>query len=197
MLLAAVITATLSFAATNIDDIFVLTLFFSQRNQRLRSWHIVAGQYLGFSALIVVSLLGFLGAGLVRQEWIGLLGIAPIAIGIHKLLKRNDDPENDVKEQRSLSGIFGVASVTFANGGDNIGIYTPLFASFNSARLVVTLCVFYILLALWCVVGYAITGHEVVGRLLKRYGHLLVPLVLVGLGVYIIIENGTLKLLGR
>jgi len=41
--------AIVAFAATNIDDIFVLTLFFAQKH--LKHWHIVAGQYLGLAGL--------------------------------------------------------------------------------------------------------------------------------------------------
>jgi cadmium resistance protein CadD (predicted permease) len=49
--------AIVAFAATNLDDIFVLTLFFAQKN--LRRWHIVVGQYLGLAGLITVSLVGY------------------------------------------------------------------------------------------------------------------------------------------
>jgi cadmium resistance protein CadD (predicted permease) len=84
-LLTAIITGTVTFAATNIDDIFVLMLFFSQVNSRLRPRHIVAGQYLGFTALVAISLLGFLGGLVVPRAWIGLLGLAPILIGVKKL----------------------------------------------------------------------------------------------------------------
>jgi len=40
-----------------------------------------------------------------------------------------------------------VIAVTIANGGDNIGIYVPLFASSDAASLGVILVVFYLLLA--------------------------------------------------
>lgn len=35
-----------------------------------------------------------------------------------------------------------------------------------------------------------------VAKLLSRYGHILMPLVLIGLGVFIILESGTLSLVG-
>ena len=91
--MSTVITATITFAVTNIDDIFVLMIFFSQIDQPFRRGHVVIGQYLGFVALIAVSLLGFLGSFIVPKEWIGLLGLAPIAIGIHKLFDHNYVPK--------------------------------------------------------------------------------------------------------
>ena len=135
---AAIIAGITSFAATNIDDIVILMLFFSQVNATFRPRHIVIGQYLGFTALIVASLPGFFGGLIVPKAIIGLLGLVPIAIGIKQLVNREDE-ENEVQTvsdefNSSLLSkltnlfnpqIFNVAAVTIANGGDNIGIYLP------------------------------------------------------------------------
>ena len=43
-LLAAVITGVAAFAATNVDDIFILMLFFSQVGGQFRNRHVVLGQ---------------------------------------------------------------------------------------------------------------------------------------------------------
>jgi len=51
----------IAFVATNIDDIIILLLFFSQLNTQFRCRHIFLGQYLGFTAIIIASLPGFLG----------------------------------------------------------------------------------------------------------------------------------------
>lgn len=199
-IIAAIITATITFAATNIDDIFVLMLFYSQTNKTFRRWHVVAGQYLGFTALVLISLLGFLGGLIVPREWIGLLGFLPIIIGIRHWLNRHKiEAETAATPELSKSGIFsavvGVAAVTFANGGDNIGIYTPLFASSDLTRLIIFLVVFYLLLSVWCAVSYFLTRQPLVAKVLTGYGHLIVPFVLVALGVYILFESETYKLI--
>ena len=74
-MLPALTRAIIAFAATNIDDIFVLTFFFAQRN--LKSWHIVLGQYLGIAALISISLIGFFARLVIPLTWISWLGLAP------------------------------------------------------------------------------------------------------------------------
>jgi cadmium resistance transport/sequestration family protein len=198
-----IVTAVATFAATNLDDIVILMLFFSQTTPTFRRRHIVLGQYLGFAALVAVSLGGFFSSLLLPQAWIGLLGLAPIVIGVRKLLQRADDTpsavdlptvQSSARTSRLLQQpTLSVAAVTMANGGDNIGIYVPLFASSTSAGVVVILVVFCILVAVWCYLGYQFTRHPVVARVLARYGHVLVPLVLIGLGVYIVIESGTLN----
>ncbi|HEX6386837.1 MAG TPA: cadmium resistance transporter, partial [Anaerolineae bacterium] len=88
-MMASVITAVVTFAATNVDDILVLVMFFSQVNASFRPRHVVIGQYLGFAILVSVSLLGFLGSLVIPRPWLGLLGLAPIAIGVRKFLGRN------------------------------------------------------------------------------------------------------------
>jgi cadmium resistance transport/sequestration family protein len=201
-IIAAIITATITFAATNIDDIFVLMLFYSQTNKTFHRWHVLAGQYLGFTALVLISLLGFLGGLIVPREWIGLLGLLPIIIGIRHWLNRNRiEAETtempDVAKSGNFFAVVGVASVTFANGGDNIGIYTPLFASSDLMRLLIFLVVFYLLLGVWCVVSYFLTRQPLVAEVLTRYGHLIVPFVLIALGIYILIESATYRVIWR
>jgi len=48
------------------------------------------------------------------------------------------------------------------------------------------LITFSVMIALWCVAGYAIGNHVVVIRLIDRYGHILVPFIFIGLGCYIL-----------
>jgi cadmium resistance protein CadD (predicted permease) len=193
-ILAAVGTATVAFAATNIDDIFVLMLFFSHTSRGFRSAHIVLGQYLGFSVLVAISLVGFFGGRVLPRPWIGLLGTLPIIVGVRRWMRRHRAPVHmQISGTRSTAA---VAAMTFANGGDNIGVYTPLFASSDAPSLLSTLLIFYSLLAVWCLIGYAITRHPEVGLALSRYGHIVVPFVLIALGIYIIAKSGTFALLG-
>jgi cadmium resistance protein CadD (predicted permease) len=42
-LLTAIITGVVAFIATNIDDILILLVFFSQVNKNFRPWQIVVG----------------------------------------------------------------------------------------------------------------------------------------------------------
>lgn len=126
---ATILAAAGMFAATNIDDIVVLTaLFLASSKGTPRPWHIVGGQYAGFITLVGLSLLAALGLTIVPDEWVGLLGILPLALGILGLIrglkKDDDDDENRLTEGL---GLVGIAGITIANGADNIAIYTPVF----------------------------------------------------------------------
>jgi cadmium resistance transport/sequestration family protein len=203
-LITPVVAGFTAFTATNLDDIVILLLFFSQVNTIFQRRHIVAGQYLGFTALVLVSLPGFLGSMLLPRPWIGLLGIVPIAIGISRLLNPDTEEETGEEEPQSIPLLgsilspqtYSVAAVTFANGGDNVGIYMPLFASSNWQSLLVILGVFFLMVGAWCYTAYQLTKVPAIAETLTRYGNPLVPFVLIGLGSLILLDSHTLETRG-
>jgi cadmium resistance transport/sequestration family protein len=205
-ILNALSTGITAFTATNLDDIVILLLFFSQADALFRRRHIVMGQYLGFAALVLASLPGFFGSLFFPPAWVGMLGIVPIAIGLNRLLNRDEAEAELEAELEPTSAPFaaplgsllspqtyGVAAVTFANGGDNVGIYVPLFASCTWESLAIVLSVFFALVGCWCYTAYRLTQVPAIATALTRYGNQFVPFVLIGLGVMILIESHTLE----
>lgn len=189
-LLGAAAGAALVFAATNIDDIVVLTVFFvaARATGRPRARQIVAGQYLGIGALVAVALVVAAGLLVVPDPWTGLLGLVPIGLGVRALLTRSDDDEPPAV----VDGLLGVAAVTIANGADNIAVYVPVFRTLDPAAAVVWLVVFVALVAAWCAAAALLGGHPQVVRLVGRAGHWLVPVVFVALGAIILVTSGVL-----
>lgn len=177
------------FAATDIDDIVILTLFFvaARTTGRPRPWQIVAGQYLGIGALALASAVVAAGLLVVPDPWTGLLGLLPIALGVRALRASDDDVTPAV-----VTGTLGVAGVTIANGADNVAVYVPVFRALGAADSAVFLLVFVLLIALWCVAGAWLGGHPRVVRLVERAGHWLVPTIFIGIGVLILVSSGVL-----
>lgn len=206
---AAFTEGIVAFTATNIDDIIILLLFFSQIGTNFRRRHIVFGQYLGFTVLILASLPGYFGGLIVPRAWIGLLGLLPIAIGIKQLLSREQEtPQvqtvtSEFKYAASshpiisfLSSIlspqtYKVAAVTVANGGDNISIYIPLFAGQQLVSLGIIIGIFFLMVGVWCAIAYILTRQPTIAYILTRYCQPLVPFVLICLGLFIMYERGT------
>ncbi|MEH1948400.1 MAG: cadmium resistance transporter [Nostoc sp.] len=203
----------IAFIATNIDDIIILLIFFSQIDANFRRRHILLGQYLGFSAIIIASLPGFFGGLVIQREWIGLLGLLPIGIGIHHLVYKEEDTitvqtvSSDFNQPTSTNPVlsfilsilhpqtYKVAAVTIANGGDNISIYIPLFAGHDLASLGVILGIFFIMVGVWCAIAYFLSRQPTIANILSRYGNAVIPFVLIGLGLFIMYERGTFTLL--
>jgi cadmium resistance transport/sequestration family protein len=210
---AAFAEGLIAFAATNIDDIIILLLFFSQVDANFRRRHIVFGQYLGFTAIILASLPGFFGGLIVPRSWMGLLGILPIAIGVKQLAHQEKETvqvqtvTNELEYSGSnnfivsfLASIFSpqtykVAAVAVANGGDNISVYIPLFAGNQLMSLSIILSVFFLMVGVWCAIAYLLTSYPTIAYVLARYGQPIVPFVLIGLGLFIMYERGTFGLI--
>ena len=195
-LIATVGLAFVAFASTNIDDIFVVSAFFAEPGMRPRS--VVIGQFVGIGALVLASLIAARLALTMPEGWVSLLGLVPLVLGVRRLvaLRRSNDSdvgagerrlqeEELVVESRIHSQVLAVAGVTIANGADNIAVYVPLFAASIGAIGVYSV-VFACMTALWCAVGYAAVNNRMVGGSLRRYGHVVLPLVLIVLGLYIL-----------
>lgn len=214
-LILNVISAIGAFIVTNIDDIFVLMLLFSQakaqvktseglkgkqtENKHISPKDIVIGQYLGFALLVVVSLLGTFGVMLIPEKWVGLLGLIPIYLGIMLFIRGEDEDENAILSSLNSgkynSVFLSVAFITFANGGDNIGIYVPFFSTLTMNQLAVTVITFFIMVAIWCFIGYRLAAFKHVSETLENYGRWIIPIVFIGLGIYIMVENKTFSAL--
>jgi cadmium resistance protein CadD (predicted permease) len=198
--LGVVVQAAGMFAVTNIDDILILALFFGQgAGHRGAGARVVLGQYLGFAAILVASVIGALGAGLLPRSTIPYLGLLPLLLGIRAAWRAwrerhcagADDPEAQGPAATRGGGpaTLTVAAVTLANGGDNIGVYVPVLATAGLDGLVVYGVVFLVLVAVWCAVGRFLATRPPIARALSRWGHLLLPLVLIGIGLLILIEG--------
>lgn len=194
-MIGAIVAAVGLFAATNIDDLVVLTvLFVASARGALPGWKVVAGQYAGFVTLVAISVVAAAGLTIVPDKWVGFLGLIPLAIGIYGLgrtLRRRGDDDDD-NDAISAVGLLGVAGITIANGADNISLYTPVFRTNPVQDTVVTIIVFLVLVAVWCLIARFIGTSKTVSELLERVEHWLVPAVFIGLGLYILIESGVL-----
>lgn len=194
-ILGLVTIGVAAFVATNIDDIFVLMMFFSSLTFPVRQ--VVLGQFIGIGLLIAISALGSLISLVVPTYIIGLMGIIPIIIGIKNLVeirKKNKLPSRQVvqnkKKNRSYFSFLSVAAITFSNGGDNIGVYVPLFSKYNTVSQITTLtAVFIAMTAVWCISSYYFMNHPLVASKIRHIGNIILPFVLIGLGIYILTES--------
>jgi cadmium resistance protein CadD (predicted permease) len=189
--------AIVLFVSTNVDDLLVLIGFFA--DVRFGASEIVAGQYVGVAVLFAVSAAGALLSLVIPRAYLGMLGVFPILIGIRKLVElRHDRTQTEPGKALNPHGnIASVALVTIANGGDNIGVYMPSFAVHSGGQIVIIAVVFAAMTALWCVLARWMVSHRKFGTPLRRYGHIIAPVVLIGLGLLIIYNAGTIGWLLR
>jgi cadmium resistance protein CadD (predicted permease) len=193
-LLPQIAIAVMVFVSTNIDDIFLLAAFFSDRKLTARS--VVLGQCLGIAVLVAVStVVAWLSMAL-PEGWISLLGLVPLYLGLKQVKslwtaadESAEDDEIQLQEQQMARGLhsqmLGVAGVTIANGGDNLGVYIPMFAN-SLAAIPLFVAVFAVMTLLWCFLGHVLVNNQVFGHWIRRYGHKILPVVLILLGLDIL-----------
>lgn len=201
MILLSVLQAIGLFLATNVDDIIVLSLFFARgAGQRGTTVRILVGQYLGFVGILAAAVLVSLGAGaFLSPEVIPYFGLIPLALGLWAAWKawrsRHEDGDDDEsKLEGKRVAVWTVAGVTFANGGDNIGVYVPVFLSVGPAAVVAYCVVFLALVAALVVIAKFMATRRPIAEILERWEHILFPLVLIGLGIFILISGGAFGL---
>jgi len=189
---AEVVTAVALFAGTNVDDVVVLSLLSasSRAGGRPRRWEIWAGQYAGFAVLAGLSVAAGRGLALVPGHWLWLLALLPLGVGIVSLaaairsVRRGEPPRSP-----SAGGLLGVAALTIVNGADNLAAYTPFFAAAGPAQVAVTLAVFAVGVAVWCLAGGLLTRHARVTATLGRYGHWILPVAFILIALYVLYQT--------
>jgi cadmium resistance protein CadD (predicted permease) len=195
-ILAVALTAVALFAATNADDIVVLTaLSISSRAEgRPRRWHIWAGQYAGFAVLIAVSLAAAGGLALVPLHWLWLLGLLPLSLGLARLVTAIRAHRSGQQASPAVvTGLTGVIGLTIANGGDNLSAYIPVFRTSSMAAIAVIIPVFMVGVGVYCLAGIRIAAHRAVIQAVQRWGQWVIPVVFIAIGFYIFFKTGALS----
>ncbi len=214
--------AAAAFVGTNVDNCVVVMAMVAGAPLH-RAHRIAAGQVVGFVVLVLASA----AAAAVLFEFstavVGLLGLVPLAIGVHGLaaLARPhpadpsdtsgpSDPSEEAAgaverttrrwrarpEQRAVGRSFTAAAlVTVAAGGDNLAVYIPLFRVGGAANIGAIATVF--VLGEAAVTWLVLAGgrHAGARRVMLRLGHVAVPVLLCGVGILVLVQAGSFSLL--
>lgn len=176
--------AAAAFVATNIDDIFVLMLLFAQAETIGTRLRIAAGQYLGIGLLTAASVLAAVGLGQVPGQYLRLLGVVPVLLAV-RAWREGSGEEND--GGNACQGVFATAALTVANGGDNLGVYIPLFTGYSGGQMAGAAAVFALMTGLWCLLAVQLAKLPAVQQVIRRWKRYLVPAVLFVLGISILL----------
>jgi cadmium resistance protein CadD (predicted permease) len=176
------------FVATHVDDLFLLLSLYAER--RTAKLAILLGQYLGVTALLAAGLLCSRIAVAIPASYLRWLGLIPILLGLQKLVAlfvHSEEPAGIYSAQPLRhSQTLGVAAVTIASGGDNLGVYLPLFANWPWHNCAVLILVFLVMTAAWCFFAHWLAHHRSLRAPVAKWGAWLFPVVLLILGLRIL-----------
>jgi len=181
-------TGVSAFIASNIDDTFILILLFAIPG--LLAHKVIVGQFLGIIILVVISSLAALLALAFPPFVLAFMGIIPIAIGIKRLLKYREFKNKEHITEKEYSSILSVIAITVSNGGDDFGVFTPLFAKYNGiVEFGILISLLMIMTGIWCVVTYYFIRHPFIATRINQISTIVTPVALIAIGVYIILDS--------
>ena len=199
-MISSIVQAIGLFIATNIDDIVILSLFFGRgQGQPGTTRRILAGQYLGFLGILGAAVAAAFGAQVLLPEAIlPYFGLIPLGLGLWAAWQawrnRGQDDDDEAQLEGKRVSVWTVAAVTFANGGDNLGVYVPVFVSVSWSAVLAYCIVFLLLVAALVFLAKWISSKKPIAEALERWEHILFPAVLIGLGIVILVSGGAFGL---
>ncbi|CAF3148573.1 unnamed protein product [Rotaria sp. Silwood2] len=194
----------ITFILTNIQDVVILINFFlesSKTDSLLKNRHVVLGQYLGFSTLLTLSLIGYTISYILPVKLFDLLKKRK-----EKRNKLQQNPENEqvvfiqlesesIKSNEkqtctsNIKQIVKVSLVTIANGNDNIAIYVPIFVQSNSWEIIAYAIGFLLMVGVLCLMCYCFIHFPPIFKFAQKYAQFISPFVFIALGIYILIDS--------
>jgi len=194
-MIEAVVSSVVVFLATSVDELVVLTTIFAYAERRNAVGQVYAGQLLSQVVLLAISVLAASGIQTVSQRGIGLLGIVPILSGIRILLRGDEEDEAEATARRlrsHASVALTVAVIAIGGGGEELAVFTPFLGALARPELVAALVTLVLLVPVWCRIGQRIASIQRIHGWTTRYQRIFVPVVFIGLGVFVMIDSGIL-----
>jgi cadmium resistance protein CadD (predicted permease) len=175
--------AFVAFAGTMVDNFVALTAQLALTDRR-RHDHVGLAHFLGVVVLVAMSALVASALASVPLGWVGLLAIAPAALGVHAWRTR-DRPARNVKR-----GMVTTFVVTVALGGDNLAVWIPILRAGGYSDGAITIGVFLVSDAVMVFVARAAARHPKVVELGGRIAPIATPFLYFALAIVILWECG-------
>jgi cadmium resistance protein CadD (predicted permease) len=187
--LQIVAVAVVGFLSTSLDNLGVLVALFAARE--IAPWRLAA---IYFAVTWTLIGLGWGMSALAEyaiEENVGYLGVVPIALGIRSAWLLRHPGRDASASVSTVAGSIAAALLMFATSADNLLVALSLFA--DAARaLDPTLCATLVACSVgWCALAFWLARRSPVAMVLQRAVRPLLPLLLVAVGVYILIDTAT------
>ena len=191
-LLAVIAVTAATFVATSFDNLVLLVGFLSDPEHRRDR---VAAGYVA-SATIVTGLAWALSEVVdeIPAQFLGSLGLVPIVIGFWELVRlkwRREVVDGTRPGTVAGKGILSVGSVMMASSGDTFAVLLALLADTANRYTIAMLAT--VAVSALTLYGFAVwlRSHPLLERLLGRIARYVLPFLLIGVGLYILVNSGT------
>ena len=196
--IAALVAASIvTFTATSLDNLLLLVGFRSSESIRPG---VIGMAYV--AAVTSVTLLALALAAVVDDVVpfpLGYLGFAPIAIGVWHGVRafRPVPPPPEGTEGREgarredAAGFFSVLVTMLANSGDSFLVFTAFLGDTRSWLDGVTAATFLVMAVVWVRLAAMLTEHPRFSDPLRGFARFGLPILLICVGLYIVLDSPT------
>lgn len=179
--------AAASFVATSLDNLLILVGLLGDSQQRAE----VASGYLTGMLFVVTAAMGLsMATHQLPADYLGYLGVIPIGLGAWHLLELGRRSQSRDRT-RPGGGLVSVALVTVAASGDSLATFVALLSDSAIPLAIPILATIAACSFGWLALARYVSRHESVVRVLRRGGAYLMPVLLVVIGTYILLDSPT------
>jgi cadmium resistance protein CadD (predicted permease) len=178
-----------AFASTNLDNLLLLVSWqMSDNPGRVR---LLVAYGLGMVGVLVLSVLLGLVGYLFPLEYLALLGIVPIALGMKVLWEEWRAGDGEAAVAASGATMIAVAATQLSNGVDTILVFAPLLADSHVVFDAEIAALFLLMIPVWFGLSGLIGRQAARLQAIQRWSRWLAPLVMIGVGIYILTDTAT------
>lgn len=184
--------AAVAFVSTNLDNLFLLMGLLAGSKLPTRS--VALGYASCVFLVLAVAAAGSFAASYAVDAWLRYLGLVPLGMGLWRLrgLARSDTSAADtVGGPARAAGAASVFGVMLAGSGDALAVFASLMGESAGPLVVVIFATALGLSAVWAMLARWVVDHPALAprlRSVDRYG---VPVLLVAIGLYILLDTAT------
>jgi cadmium resistance protein CadD (predicted permease) len=183
--------ALAAFVSTSIDNLILLASLSGRApaQQRTVMWGYVAA----IGTVAVLGLAVARAADVVDTQWLGYIGVVPLLMGVYRLRGLFARPSTvaDVAHTVPAVGFGAVFALMISNSSDTLGVVAPLFAETPEPLSYVIAATLVVMAFVWSGAAALVARQPFVADKLQRYERLLVPFILIGIGIYILLDTST------
>jgi len=181
-----------SFAVTNFDNLALLVSWLL--GARGRWAPVFVGHLVGMGVLLLLAWSFGIGAELLPVRYVGYLGVIPIGLGLkglYDLAREGPGGEGAPVGSNVAVRPLSIAATQIANGVDTVLVFGPLLAETEAGTDLVMVAGFVAMALLWFGLARFLEGRVARLFFLARYAHWVAPIVLIGVGLYILDNTAT------
>jgi cadmium resistance protein CadD (predicted permease) len=130
-------------------------------------------------------------------ELIGYLGLVPLVMGCYMLSGvviedgRGDLPVEPLEVAGKRAVWLSTFILLFSNSGDSIAVFLPLLAESGGAAPVLIVGSFLAMVFFWAGLSCLIAGQRMLAVNIEKRAQKIVPWVMIGVGIYILMDTAT------